>query len=259
MLSLGLDPSLKAFGWCVYDSSKKLIDSSHEMTSAGDIEVTRYMYFRSMVERIINIYPEISIIGIESPAYEAGPFMTTHHCIMMYCMEAAFLKKIDVILFDPSTNKSFVSDKGSRTPKEDMQRYVQMDMKSHIKINNNEADAYIIAKFACRFKQLMNGEISAEDLSDKERHIFINRTKNKKLFGDVKQKKSNAHILNENSRYFSFSRVEVDSVKKPRKQKISKEIIKLIRGVLLSVKTPYNVIENREDSPETCAIRKNLK
>lgn len=231
MLALGLDPSLRSYGWAVYDSLatpvNKRVASGHEGTLSSTVPVARFIHFRALVASLLKRF-NINVVGIESPAYEAGPFQTIHFGLMLYSLEAIFEARKDCVLFDPATVKFLVS-KGSAV-KRDVQRYVQLDTMSTHVINNDEADGYCIAKFASRFAEMKQGLLNPDNLTVGERRVFLERTKKvKTLSGEIKIKRI-AHVFRENSRYFEFSRIPMGSVDLPEKNQIDTEILKWLES-----------------------------
>ena len=84
MITLGLDPSLTGYGWCIHDSDasnkSRRIASGRESTKTNMVPVSRFIQFRKMVSSLIHKYNP-SHVGIESPAYD-GPFQVIHHGLM---------------------------------------------------------------------------------------------------------------------------------------------------------------------------------
>jgi Holliday junction resolvasome RuvABC endonuclease subunit len=234
MISLGLDPSLTAFGWCLFDSNakgrKRRIASGHEETLSTSVPVTRYIHLRSKVKSLLNTF-EPEVVGIESPAFEAGTFVSIHHSLMIYSLEAIFEYRKDCVLFDPATLKSLARGsksniKGPMT-KLDMQRFVSNDTMDPELIDNNEADAYCIAYFASRFTRLFNGDITPQDLSEPESRIFLEKTKKVKTLKGVKTKRT-AHIFRENNRFYRFSQVPAGRIDLPKKSDIDPTLIQYL-------------------------------
>jgi len=236
MIVLGLDPSFSAYGWAVHDNSaknrKRLIASGHEQTLPSTVAVARFLHFQSLVTDLIIKYdPEV--IGIESPAYDAGPFQTIHFGLMMFSMVPIFQMRKDCILFDPATLKYLAKeDPGIRKGvmnKLDMQRMVQLDLNTPNKLNDNEADAYLIAKYAARLMMLNNNKIKPESLTVSEKRVFIERKRTvKTVFG--KKVKRVAHAFRENSRYFLFSKIPQGDVSLPKKSDINKELLDFLES-----------------------------
>jgi Holliday junction resolvasome RuvABC endonuclease subunit len=228
MKSLGLDPSLRAYGWCVYDSEAsrqkdRLVASGHEGTLSSTVPVARFVHFRALVKDLLKRF-RVGVVGIESPAYDAGPFQSIHFGLMMYSLEAVFERRLDCVLFDPATVKLLVG-RGNAT-KQDVQRYVQADRMCPDPVQADEADAYCIAKFATRFSELQAGAVSPDELSLRERAVFLERRRKKKgLDGSVSFRRS-AHVFRENSRFFRFSQVPPGNVELPQKSAIRPELLR---------------------------------
>ncbi len=228
MLALGLDPSLRAFGWCIYDphaatSRNRRRDSGHEGTLSTVVPVARYIHFRSMVRSLMTRNPDIKVVGIESPAYGGGPFSENHFGLMMFSLETIFDLRVDCVLFDPTTLKMLVGD--ARANKTEVQRYVQLDTMDPDVINNNEADAYCVARFASRFMMIRSGELKPEDLTETERRVFLSKVKKKKSVDGIPSFKRTAHAFRENSRFFEFSRVPPGNVALPVKSAIRPDLL----------------------------------
>ena len=231
MLTLGLDPSLKAYGWCVYDSQAtprlRRIASGHEGTLPLTVPVARFMHFRSLVADLLRRY-DVEVVGIESPAYGAGPFSENHFGLMMFSLEAVFERRKDCVLFDPTTLKYLVGK--STLTKSDIQRHVQLDTMSSSVIDNNEADAYCIAKFAARFFEVKSGKLNPNKLAKNETAVFLTRSKKRKYMDGSLAIQKTAHIFRENSRHFQFSRIPPGSVSLPDKSGISQSLVKWLES-----------------------------
>jgi hypothetical protein len=184
-----------------------------------------------MVRRLLVAIPNISVVGIESPAYEAGPFQTIHHTLLQFSMVSIFEKRIDCVLFDPATLKYLVKEDSSKKrgiiQKLDVQRYVQKNTNDPTLIDNNEADAYCIGYFTTRFMDLKNGKLKPSDLTKSEYDVFLGR--HKKIQSPLgKSIKRTAHIFRENSRYFAFSKIPLGSKSLAKKSLVDSQLIKLI-------------------------------
>jgi len=242
MKIMGIDPSLTGFGIAVIDDqvqglSRRVI-SRHEATLPTTIPVTRFMHFRSLVNDVLNEY-QPDLVGIESPAYDAGPFQVIHYSLMTYSLEAIFNHRKDVILFDPATLKSLVrgtnpNNKGIMT-KMDMQRFVMQETMDTQVIHDGEADAYCIAHFAGRFKSLMEGNLDPVTLNPSEYRVFLGKTKNVKTLKGVIKKRI-GHAFRENSRYFRFSDVPKGSVDLPKRSMIPQELVSFLEQQETSTK-----------------------
>ena len=238
MISLGIDPSLRAYGWAVHDSEStgrtRRVSSGHDGTLPTIVPVARFMQFRTMVADLLDRHPKIQIVGIESPAYEAGPFQTVHFGLMMYALEAIFERRRDCVLFDPTTLKYLAKGdpkvRKGIMGKSDMQRQVQLDTMDSKVIDNNEADAYLIALFAARFAEFRSGNINPLDLTSAEHAVFIGRKRKIKTLTGTKTKRV-AHVFRENSRYFSFSQIPEGSVNLPKRSSVDPKLLEYLEAL----------------------------
>lgn len=233
MRVLGLDPSLSAYGWAIHDDAKtgqkRRVASGHEGTLPSTVPVVRFMHFRALVASLLNQY-KVDLVGIESPAYQAGPFQRIHFGLMMYSLEAIFEKRLDCVLYDPAILKKLAKEdprKPGSLSKMDMQRKVQLDTMDSAMIDNNEADAFLVAKYAARLKRLLDGSLDPTDLTLSERSVFVERTKRVKTMAGIVRKRM-AHAFRENSRFFSFSKVPAGNVALPEKSTIRPEILQFL-------------------------------
>lgn len=227
MITLGLDPSLRSGGWCIYNHyastpRKKMLASGHQGSVGDIVPVIRFMQFRSLVSHLIKKY-DVEAVGIESPAYGGGPFSEQHFGLMLYSLEAIFEARKDCVLFDPTTSKYVATGKGT-ADKADIKNEVQIDTLNPNDIQSDEADAYCIARSTAKFLLLRNGKIKPEDLTVSERKVFLEKIKKKKVLGKTVKKKI-AHVFRENSRYFLFSQIPPGDVKLPEKSLIDQDLI----------------------------------
>lgn len=178
MITLGLDPSLTNLGWCVHDSAAegpaRVVARGLISTPAKDIFVTRYMALREGVGRILDEHPQVEGIGIESPPF--GELWSEGlYGLFLYVNEAIYLRRKDVVYFDPGTVKMLT--KGDpKIPgkmfKQDMVDAAKSDTGIKGRLNHNEADAYHVARFAARFWEFLSGEILETDLTPAEHQAF---------------------------------------------------------------------------------------
>lgn len=236
MRSLGLDPSLRSYGWCVRDDDaahapERLVASGHEGTLNTQVPAARFAHFRALVDDLLSRF-RVDVVGLESPAYDGGPYSETHFGLMMFSMEAVFEARRDMVLFDPTTLKLAASG-DSNAAKTDMQRMVQLDRMSTEIVQADEADAYLVAREAVRLVKLRRGLLDPEDLTETERRVFL--TRSKKLKGRTAADGSplvrrSAHVFRENSRFYEFSRIPEGSVSLPDKSKIRPELLRWLEA-----------------------------
>src|SRR5690606_14353129 len=99
-----LDPSLSGFGWCVHNSSvagrERVIAKGRFETPSSRVFYWRYMYLRDAVRAVLESYPEVQAVGVESPpigeTYSMGLFG-----LFLYVNEAVMTQRRDVVYFDP--------------------------------------------------------------------------------------------------------------------------------------------------------------
>jgi hypothetical protein len=178
---------------------------------------------------------QVDVVGIESPAYQGGPFQRIHFGLMMYSLEAIFERRLDCVLYDPSTLKLLAKRdpakrKGAMS-KLDMQRAVQIDTMDTSVIDNNEADAYLVGLFAARFTGLRTGILDPKNLDPSERQVFLERSRRVKTMRGVVSKRV-AHTFRENSRYFNFSQIPQGEVSLPSKSAVRPELLEFLDSVL---------------------------
>lgn len=179
MITLGLDPSLTGFGWCVHRSDvvgrKRVVAKGQVSTSAKKVFVWRYMYLRAAILHLLDAFPQVENVGVESPPF-GEQFSEGLYGLFVYVNEAMFLRRKDVVYFDPARVKLFAkmdaSVRRGRMDKTDMIEAAKAETKIK-RWNNNEADAYIIARSAARFWEFLAGSLSEDELVPSEKSIFL--------------------------------------------------------------------------------------
>tara|TARA_B100000745_G_scaffold273464_1_gene201877 strand:+ start:2670 stop:3470 length:801 start_codon:yes stop_codon:yes gene_type:complete len=105
--TLGLDPSITSYGWCVYDPSQAGLDQVVERgrwkTSAKQLEVARYLSHRNNLTNLIQKY-QIKRVGVETPPVgNTGGFAQERlYALYMYNMEVFYTQQVDVVLIAPT-------------------------------------------------------------------------------------------------------------------------------------------------------------
>lgn len=214
MITLGLDPSLTGFGWCVHRSdvagSGRVVAKGHYATDSKSIFVTRYIALRELLSQLLEAYPQIEAVGVESPPFGES-YSEGLYGLFVYVCEAVYSHRKDVVFFDPQTVKRLVrmdpAIRRGSMDKRDMVEAARIDtgiLKG--RFNHNEADAYHIARFAARFWEFIRGELTEEDLVPSERNAFYKVHKFKK---GAKAGKTTITGLafRENARFFRFSQI----------------------------------------------------
>jgi Holliday junction resolvasome RuvABC endonuclease subunit len=212
MITLGLDPSLSGFGWCIHNGDvageARVVAKGRIHTEAKEIIYCRYVFLRNAVGTLLDEHPEIEAVGVESPPF-GEQFSEGLYGLFLYVNEAIMTRRKDVVYFDPLRVKLLTKmdpkvRKGTMD-KRDIIDAVKQD--TGIKQwNNDEADAYIIARSAARFWDLYAGRITEDELTPAElqvflgEHTFVNGSK----AGETVKK---GILAKENDRFYRFSRL----------------------------------------------------
>lgn len=212
MLSIGLDPSMTGFGWCVHNSeavgAKRVVDKGRFSSPASDVYVARYIGLRSCLEDLLDDWPSVVRVGVESPPF--GELWSEGlYGLFLYVNEALYTRRRDVVYFDPLTVKLLAKEdpavrKGTMF-KADMVALASADT-GISKWNADEADAYHIARFAARFWQLYDGSITEGVLLPSEVHVFT-REKTYTRGRHAGETKKLGTLFREDDRFFRFSQI----------------------------------------------------
>jgi Holliday junction resolvasome RuvABC endonuclease subunit len=212
MITLGIDPSLTGFGWCVHNPDvtgpARVIARGVVNTKADDIFVTRYMFLRTQLFHLIAGYPEIQAIGVESSIFGEN-FSEGAYALFVYVNEVLYLMRQDVVYFDPLTVK-LLAKMDPKVIQGSMDKNNMIEAaRAETDIrrwNNNEADAYLIGRSAARFWKLESGLITEEDLTPAEKHSFSRvHTYTKGLKAGREERKG--LLFREGDRFFKFSKL----------------------------------------------------
>ncbi len=213
MITLGLDPSITGFGWCVHDSEAdgpaRVIARGRLTTTADQIFVSRYMELRETVASIMDAHPNIAAVGIESPVFHAQ-WTPGAYALFIYVNEVLYTRRKDVVHFDPGTLKMLAKVdpklRKGKMFKQDMVAAARADTGIKGKMSHDEADAYHIARFTARFFLFVDGEIPVEDLTPSEYQSFAKKHTFTK--GDRKgETKLIGAAFKEGKRFYRFSQL----------------------------------------------------
>lgn len=208
MLSIGIDPSISGLGWCVHDGEAtgrdRVVKKGRFSTNADQIFVDRYMFLRESLGQVLDDFPAVRVVGVESPIF-GEQWSPGAYGLFLYVNEALFVRRKDVVYFDPLTLKFLAKEdptvrKGKQF-KADMVALAKADT-GISRWNNDEADAYHIARFAARFYQLLEGEIEEDVLLPTERQTFLKQIKT------AGQVQGTGTLFREDDRFFRFSKLE---------------------------------------------------
>lgn len=212
---LGLDPSLRNFGWVLMEDDGTFLDKGMMSTEASMVFVERYIFLREglreVVQKVRADHPEKTLrVGIESPIFN-DLYSEGMYGLFLYSNEALMLEKCDTVYLTPNQVKAHAASflnrpKGWKMQKGDMVDAVKQATEGQgaKRWNHHQADAYWVGRTAGRFWQLIEGSISQEDLSDLERRHFTDYEKyvRGKKAGKTKRK---GITYKENDRYFRWS------------------------------------------------------
>jgi len=214
MFALGLDPSLTGFGWAVHNNTvvgpKRLVKKGIFTTSASDIFVQRYVKMRTYLVDLLDRFPEVQSVGVESPPYGEG-WSEGLYGLFVYVNEALYICRKNVVYFDPLTVKMLAkldpSIRKGIMDKSDMVECAKVDTQIK-RWNHNEADAYIISRGAARFWEYELKEIGDEDLVPSEQRSFA-RVHTFAKGKNAGRTKRDGLIYRENDRFFKFSNIPI--------------------------------------------------
>jgi Holliday junction resolvasome RuvABC endonuclease subunit len=217
VITLGLDPSLTGFGWCVHRSTvagpRRVVAKGVWKTSAKRVFVWRYMVMRELVGQLLDAHPEVFGVGIESPPF--GELWSEGlYGLFLYVVEAVFVRRKDVVFFDPLTVKLLAKmDPKVRRGTMDKQDMIEAS-KADTQIkrwNHNEADAFIVARSAARFWDLHKERITQDELTPSERHSFTRVRKVNKGW-QAGRTIGEGLVFREDDRFFQFSLLDPSDV-----------------------------------------------
>jgi hypothetical protein len=215
LITLGLDPSLTGFGWCVHRSDvtgpERVVAKGTFSTPAKRVFVWRYMFMRSAVARLLDRFPQVEAVGVESPPF--GELWSEGlYGLFLYVNEALFTHRMDVVYFDPGRVKLLAkmdpSVRKGRMDKGDMVVAAKADTGVK-RWNHNEADAYIIARSAARFWDFVDGRLGEDELVPSELRVFTKVhtiTRGPRVGRTIKQ----GLVFKEDDRFFRFSSLDLE-------------------------------------------------
>jgi len=212
MRVLGLDPSLRNYGWALHDTeaegSGRCIERGRFQTEKKQFpdEIARYMHLRERLrEKIAELDPDV--MGMEHPVMNED-YSEGMYGLFLFSLEAIKSQAKDLVLIGPPQVKKFAKDllerpKGWSMGKMDMCMAAAHDAGGG-SWDHNEADAYLIAAFAGRFWNFYVGDLCEDDLTKYEKTTFTHiRTITKgKRAGRVEMK---GFLHREGDRFFLWS------------------------------------------------------
>jgi hypothetical protein len=233
MISLGVDPSLTGFGWCVHNpgvvGEGRVIAKGVIHTTAKEVFVSRYITMRSELVRLLEKYPDVRAVGVESPPY-GEQFSEGLYALFVFVNEAIYLSRKNVVYFDPKTLKMLAKmDPNVRRGTMD-----KLDMIEAAKADtgirrwtNDEADAYLISRSASRFWEFETGLITAEDLTPSEAHSF-HRVHTFVRGAKAGKTERRGLIFREDDRFYRFEQVPADPEEEEYRRWLSRRSFKKV-------------------------------
>ena len=215
MKCLGLDPSLTAFGWAFHDDTKPVGDPARLIarglfkTKPDMVFVDRYCLQRERVKSLVSeLKPDC--VGMESTTF-GDDYSEGMYGLFLYTNEALRGLHCDVLFLSPPQPKALAHEflgrpRKWKMDKPDMIAAAKRDT-GITKWNHNEADAYLIAKYAARFWSLQRGIIEEKDLTPVESNTFVatHTYKRGKKAGTTEYRGA---MFKEDYRFFQWSRIE---------------------------------------------------
>lgn len=213
MIVLGLDPSLTNFGWALFESSTgQCLDRGRIKTKPKDFDddIDRYLYIRRELANLIqSINPDR--MGTEHAVFNSSqsPAM---YALFMNTMESVKYARKDIVLWSPTQLKSLARTLVVRPPKWKMEKADMIEAAQKAtgvkeKWNDNEADAFLVAKFSCRWWQYRDGILARESLIPEEYHAFA----------EIKKKKNGKVVYkgiehSQGEKFFLWSQAETEKI-----------------------------------------------
>jgi len=174
---LGLDLSMTSFGWFLHNEKRKPIYGSFKTKPEDGIDLKRFMIQRDRFVNLINDY-KIDHIGIEQPflmSFNTEKLFALHQFILEIC----YTRHIKVVYITPAQIKTYATDNAQAAKNDMVFKTKEVLGFQREKINDDECDAYWVGILAEKFWKLYYKEITIEDLTEKEKYIFI-KNKSKK-------------------------------------------------------------------------------
>lgn len=181
MLVLGLDPSLRNYGWALHDTEAEGRDRcvvrgrfQTEKRQFPD-EIRRYKYLRQcLFEKIEELQPDV--MGIEYPVFNED-YSEGMYALFMFSQEAIQDQRQNLVLVGPTQAKAWAKELLERPDGWSMGKSDMVDAAKEItggkgRWDHNEADAYLVASVAGRFWKLYAEELDEEDLTPVELRMF---------------------------------------------------------------------------------------
>lgn len=207
MIVLGIDPSLRNFGWVRYHAlgvgPQKVLAKGRLHTTQDCFFIERYVYLREALRAVVRSGFQDKI-GIEYPIFH-DTWSEGMFGLFLFCCEAIFAERQDVVFLSNTSTKAHAREflgrkKGWKMSKSDMMEASRRDC-GISQWSGDEADAYWVARSASRFWMLRKGLITENDLMPSERKTFC-------LKQTVSKNQGQGILGRRNDRFFLWSDIE---------------------------------------------------
>lgn len=213
MLVLGLDPSLRNYGWALHQSENtgrdRCVERGRFQTHGKQFPdvVSRYVHLRGELSELL-ARCGTSRVGLEDPIFEEqqSPAM---YALFIMSLEALKNARCDVVFISPPQGKTLSREillrpKSWKMEKPEMVEAARKDTGGKGTWDHNEADAYLIGRAAARFWSLHDGALLERDLTPEERRTFLGV--HTFVRGErAGQTEINGILLREHERFFRWS------------------------------------------------------
>lgn len=174
---LGLDVSMTSLGWFLQDGKKTPTFGSFKTSPLDGLDIKRFMIQRDRFVNLINDY-KIDHIGIEQPFLKS--FNTEKlYALHQFILEICYTRHIKIVYITPAQIKTYVTGDPRAEKNEMIFKAKEVLGFTKERINDDESDAFWVSVLSQKFWQLYYKEILEEQLTEKEKYIFI-KTKTKK-------------------------------------------------------------------------------
>lgn len=236
MMLLGLDASLRSSGWAILDDDYGLVDMGRITTTSTDgLPVERYHFAQKVFEKILKDY-KITHVSAEAVVFGKGEQYSQVPALyaMYITLQLEMLRRaVKTVYFWPSQwyamhyrTDQFKKLERNNLPEEERTRIELNQLMFQLKdkndtreyvaekvgigktqLSSDEADAYVIAYYGKRFFDFEEGRLEEEDLTPKEKEVFLKRRtvrKHKGLELDQPLYLEEGTISKKNKAWFDF-------------------------------------------------------
>lgn len=180
MLIFGFDPSLTNFGWVLCETrtapaEDRIIAKGRFHTSSKQEEVDRFTDLRESLTGLLSEYPHVTRVATETP-YFGDTYSEGLYALFIQVQQVVKESARDIVFLAPSQVHAFGRALLNRPS---WWKWGKADSIETAKtftdekqFSNDEADAYLVAKMGSHFWDVLDGNMSVEELTDYERRAF---------------------------------------------------------------------------------------